>query len=165
MRVLFLIMLLLIMQFSAVYSQKIDKDSIKNSPSAVYIHKKDDYSGVTNDPSIIKALNLMTSPLAEHSKKAILGNNPTGKPMIVKFKKMSPKYKHFDALGFKEDGRLYIYINSKHKNAPPEAFASLLSHEALHQDEYNSMNEETYAWTTEAKVWLEMKKKNPELNS
>ena len=34
--------------------------------------------------------------------------------------------------------------------------AALLAHEALHQDEYNSLAEETYAWTMEAAVWCEI---------
>ena len=36
----------------------------------------------------------------------------------------------------------YIYINPKHEAAPPAALAALLAHEALHQDEYNSLSEE-----------------------
>ncbi|MFA6990406.1 MAG: hypothetical protein WC197_10085, partial [Candidatus Gastranaerophilaceae bacterium] len=55
--------------------------------------------------------------------------------------------------------------NQKHSNAPPEALAALLSHEALHQDEYNSLNEETYAWTMEATVWHEILQKYPELKN
>ena len=55
----------------------------------------------------------------------------------------------------------YIYINQKHLNAPIEALAALLSHEALHQDEYNSISEETYAWTMEANVWADLCKRNP----
>ena len=63
-----------------------------------------------------------------------------------------------------DDGKLYIYINPKHEYAPPAALAALLSHEALHQDEYNSLSEETYAWTMEANVWCEMLKRFPESN-
>ncbi len=63
-----------------------------------------------------------------------------------------------------KEGKLYIYINPKHREAPPAALAALLSHEALHQDEYNSLSEETYAWTMEANVWCEMLKRFPESN-
>ena len=61
-------------------------------------------------------------------------------------------------------GKLYIFINPKHQYAPPGALAALLSHEALHQDEYNSLYEETYAWTMEAIVWDEILRKYPESN-
>ena len=40
--------------------------------------------------------------------------------------------------------------------------AALLAHEALHQDEYNSLAEETYAWTMEASVWCEILNAYPE---
>ena len=49
-------------------------------------------------------------------------------------------------------------------DAPPAAIAALLAHEALHQDEYNSLAEETYAWTMEAAVWTEMLEIYPESN-
>ena len=40
----------------------------------------------------------------------------------------------------------------------------MLAHEALHQDEFNSLAEETYAWTMEAVVWDEILKIYPESN-
>ena len=63
----------------------------------------------------------------------------------------------------KKKNKLNIYINEKHKDAPPEALAALLSHEAIHQDEENSLNEETYAWTLEAAVWTQLTEDNPSL--
>jgi len=139
----------------------------KNMHPAIYVHQKNEYAEVTNDPNIMKALDLMVGTKGEFSRNAILGNNLSGKPIKIMFKDLScisQKYASFDALGWKDNGQLYIFINSKHKNAPSEAFGSLLSHEALHQDEHNSYNEETYAWTMEAAVWLEMKKRNPDLD-
>ena len=65
----------------------------------------------------------------------------------------------------KRKNKLYIYINPKHSSAPPAALAALLAHEALHQDEYNSLSEETYAWTMEATVWCEMLKRFPKSNN
>ena len=59
--------------------------------------------------------------------------------------------------------RLYIYINEKHRNSPPEALAALLAHEAIHQDEFASLNEETYAWTMEVAVWIKLTEKNPDV--
>ena len=101
----------------------------------------------------------------EFSRNAILGNNLSGKPVKIEFKDLgtiNPDYAKFDAVGWKKNKQLYIYINPRHKDAPPGALAALLSHEALHQDEYNSLAEETYAWTMEASVWCEILRIYPE---
>ena len=37
-----------------------------------------------------------------------------------------------------------------------------MAHEALHQDEFNSINEETYAWTMEAAVWTQLSEDYPQ---
>ena len=110
---------------------------------------------------------MMKDTTAEFSRKAILGYNLTQKPIKIEFKDLSElnqAYSSYDAVGWKKKGKLYIYINPKHEYAPPAALAALLSHEALHQDEYNSLSEETYAWTMEANVWCEMLKRFPESN-
>jgi hypothetical protein len=125
-------------------------------------------SEVSKDPQIQEALRTMQNTSAEFSLKAILGNNLTGKPVKVSFRNLgeiNPGYASYDALGMKNKSRLYIFINQKHKGAPPQALASLLSHEAMHQDEFNSINEETYAWTLEAAVWTEYTRKDPSLAS
>lgn len=125
------------------------------------------YSGVTNDAKLIQALDCMKGTTGEWSQKAILGENLSKKPIIVEFRnltKISPAYKNFDALGWKDGEQLYIFINDTHKNAPVEALASLLSHEAVHQDPYSSIEEETFGWAYEAKVWSELKAKKPELS-
>ncbi len=125
------------------------------------------YSQVSDNPSIIAALNIMKGTTAEWAKDTILGNNVSGRPMKVYFKnlaELSARYADFDALGWKDGKQLYIFINNKHKTAPPEALASLLSHESVHQDETCSLEEETYAWGYEADVWIQMKKKNHRLN-
>ncbi len=128
----------------------------------------DTLSKVSKDSKILQALNLMDGTTAEWAKNAILGNNVSRKPIKVKFRNLaeiSRNYANYDALGWKDRGQLYIFINHKHSSAPPEAVASLLSHEAVHQDEKNSLEEETYAWGYEADVWVQMKKKYPKLNN
>ena len=117
------------------------------------------YKHVSAEINVIKALELMDRTSGQYSKNAILGKNLTNKPIKVEFTNLAlinPIYANFDALGWKKKKQLTIYINEKHKDAPPEALAALLSHEALHQDEYNSINEETYAWTLEAAVWTQL---------
>jgi len=124
------------------------------------------YKKVTNEVNVIKALEIMNRTSGEYSKNAILGKNLTGKPIKIEFTNLSlinPIYANFDALGWKKKKKLTIYINQKHKDAPPEALAALLSHEAIHQDEDNSINEETYAWTLEAAVWTQLAEDDPEL--
>ena len=123
------------------------------------------YKKNSKDEVIYVALDMLKGTSGEFSRKAILGNNLSGEPVRIQFKDLgefNPDFSNFDALGWKKGKHLYIFINPKHKNAPPGALAALLSHEALHQDEYNSLAEETYAWTMEASVWCEILRIYPE---
>lgn len=125
------------------------------------------YKDVGKDEIIYVALDMLRGTNGEFSRNAILGNNLSGKPVKIEFRDLgaiNSEYAEFDALGWKKKNQLYIYINPRHKDAPPGALAALLSHEALHQDEYNSLAEETYAWTMEASVWYEIVKLYPESN-
>ncbi len=125
------------------------------------------YKKVTDEDRIIEALELLKNTVGKFSYEAILQRNLTHKPMQIQFKKLeeiNPKYASFDALGWKHRGKLKIYINSKHVDAPAAALAALLSHEALHQDEFDSLNEETYAWTMEASVWTQLCDQQPNVS-
>jgi len=123
------------------------------------------YKKVTKDGAVMQAMELMQSVnISKYSYNALMGNNLTEKPFKIEFKniaEINPEYASFDALGWKKKNTLYIYINEKHRNAPPEAIAALLAHEAIHQDEFASLNEETYAWTLEAATWMKLTEKNP----
>lgn len=128
----------------------------------------EEYKKVSDKQIFHVALDMMKDTSAEFSRKAILGYNLTQKPIRIEFKDLSElnqAYSSYDAVGWKKKNKLYIYINPKHEYAPPAALAALLAHEALHQDEYNSLSEETYAWTMEANVWCEMLKRFPESNN
>lgn len=128
---------------------------------------KKEYRKVSRDEVVIVALDMMKNTNADFSRRAILGYNLTDKPIKVQFKDLGAikqEYQNFDALGWKKNKSLYIFINPRHADAPPAALAALLAHEALHQDEYNSLAEETYAWTMEAAVWCEMLEIYPESN-
>ena len=125
------------------------------------------YKKVSKDEVVYVALDMLNGTSGDFSRKAILGNNLSGYPVKVEFtdlKSFGDEFKDFDALGYKKGKKLYIFINEKHKNAPAGAIAALLSHEALHQDEYNSLAEETYAWTMEAVVWSEILRIYPEMS-
>ena len=124
----------------------------------------EEYKPVTKDEVVYVALDMLKNTNGEFSRKAILGHNLTQYPVKIEFKNLSElgqNYENFDALGWKKKKKLYIYLNPKHADAPPAAIAALLSHEALHQDEYNSLSEETYAWTMEAAVWCELLRMYP----
>ncbi len=144
-----------------------EKDVSVNKPefdTDAYAKK---YKKVTKDGAVMQAMELMqTVKMAQYSYNALMGNNLTEKPVKIEFRNLSEinqKYSSYEALGWKDEkkNRLYIYINEKHRNAPPEAIAALLSHEAIHQDLLSSLNEETYAWTLEAAVWMKLSEKNP----
>ncbi len=126
------------------------------------------YKKSTTEYNVVEALELLKNTTGEYSRRAVLGENLTQKPIKIEFKNLSeinPAYTNFDALGWKKNGKLYIYINKKHKDAPKEALAALLAHEAIHQDELNSLNEETYAWTLEAAVWTQLSEDSPKIQN
>lgn len=127
-----------------------------------------EYKNVSNEQIFHVALDMLKGTTGDYSRKAILGYNISQYPVKIQFKDLSEineAYKTFDAIGWKKKNKLYIFINPKHEYAPPGALAALLAHEALHQDEYNSLSEETYAWTMEATVWSEILKLFPESNN
>ncbi len=123
------------------------------------------YKSVGDDTVIYVALDMLKGTNGEFSRNAILGENLSRRPVKIQFKNLgeiNQDYSSFDALGWKKGKKLYIFINPRHKDAPPGALAALLAHEALHQDEYNSLAEETYAWTMEASVWCDILRIYPE---
>lgn len=123
------------------------------------------YENVGKDEVFYVALDMLKDTEGMFSRNAILGNNLSRKPVKIEFRDLSQinkDYATFDALGWKKGKKLYIFINNKHKDAPAGALAALLAHEALHQDEFNSLAEETYAWTMEAFVWDDILKIYPE---
>ena len=148
---------------------KVHKDSAGNPISEKQKERtknlKKTYKKVTKDERIMEAVDLLSGGLGEFSRRAILGNNLSEKPIQISFEDLSSfgqAYSHFDAIGWKKKDRLYIYINKKHQDAPKTALAAVLAHEALHQDDFNSLNEETYAWTMEAAVWTQLSEKYPQ---
>lgn len=127
----------------------------------------EEYKNVTREQLLMVALDMMKGTDGDFSRKAILGYNLSGYPIKIEFKNLASinkAYENFDAVGWKRKKKLFIYINPKHQAAPPAALAALLSHEALHQDEYNSLSEETFAWTMEAVVWKDLVEVYPECN-
>jgi hypothetical protein len=91
------------------------------------------------------------------------------KQMKLVFKHMSelgPQYLNYDALAWmNSQGDVIIVVNEVHRHAPADALAALISHEAMHNDRYNSLQEEVTAWNHEASVWGAYVKQNPSLST
>lgn len=153
-KIIYTIFSLLFLSLNVFAIQEVDDELFKK------------YKKVTQDANIIQAIEMLDRTSGKYSKEAILGKNLTNKPIQIEFMNLgaiSPAYINFDALGWKKKKNLFIYINEKHSDAPIEALSAILAHEAIHQDEHNSLNEETYAWTLEAAVWTQLSDDNPEL--
>jgi hypothetical protein len=120
------------------------------------------YLRCTRDDAILQALTLMSNGEAEPSLHRIVS-----RPARVIFKDMKSidkSLKNYDALSWiSSSGQQVIFVNEKHRNAPPEALAAMIAHEAMHDDILNSVSEEVSGWTQEARVWMEMKSRNPAL--
>lgn len=118
----------------------------------------------TREESIVKAFELMAESSGEQSLSVIINT-----PIRVIFKDLATldkRVKNYDALSYMTaNGHLMIYINQKHANAPVAAIAAILSHEAMHHDAHNSLAEEIAGWTQEARLWREMKQRNPQLST
>lgn len=135
---------------------------------ADYYAKEDDLTKVAGNKKLQEAVKLLKDFPANGSYKRILGKNPTNKPILVQFKNLNyldPEYKNYDAIGWTTDNRLYIFINTKHKQAPTEALSALISNIAVHTDEEDSINEQIFACSLEAVVWNYFASKNPELRN
>ena len=116
----------------------------------------------SHDSSIVQALTLLSDG---GDIEAV--NRIVHKPMRVIFKDMTTLHKslkNYDALSWiSGQGEQVLFINQKHRGAPPEALAALISHESMHADEFNSLTEEVTSWQHEAKVWMALKQAHPEL--
>ena len=153
-----------------VFAAKVPEVTVPNQYPEKYTPEyikqiKPTYEDVGKDEVFYVALDMLKDTEGMFSRNAILGNNLSRKPVKIEFRdlgQINKDYTTFDALGWKKGKKLYIFISNRHKDAPAGALAALLAHEALHQDEFNSLAEETYAWTMEAFVWDDILKIYPE---
>lgn len=117
----------------------------------------------TREESILKALTLLEK--SQHGRASL--TTIVNKPIRIVFKDMKMVHKalkNYDALSWiSNQGQQVIFINDKHRQAPPEALAAVIAHEAMHDDPFNSLYEEVESWQVEARVWMELKAMNPEL--
>lgn len=126
------------------------------------------YSRISDDVRIEKALSLLEESHSDKTLNILMGENSSHKPIKIMFYSLimlSPKYSDAYALATSDDdGNMYILIDSKYKDEPPEALASLIAHEATHQLSKTTIDEEIQAWTNETRQWIELKKTRPELS-
>jgi hypothetical protein len=119
----------------------------------------------TQESAIIQAFRLLEGTSGEHSLDAILDHST--RVLFRDLRAIDKRLKDFHAVSWtisESSNQYMIFINEKHRTAPPEALAALIAHEAMHSDPHNSLNEEVAGWRREAEVWMEMKRRNPELN-
>lgn len=96
------------------------------------------YKKNTSDYNVIEALELLKDTTGEYSRKAILGENLTQKPVKIEFRDLAainPAYANFDALGWKKN-KNSIFISIKNIRMPPK---KLLRH-SWHMRQYIRMN-------------------------
>ena len=116
----------------------------------------------THDEAILQAFDLMQNNRAEGALDIIVKRRT--RVFFKNLREISKQVKNYDALSWiSPQGEWVIFVNKKHKNAPPEALAAVIAHEAIHNDPQNSLKEEIVAWHHEARVWQDFKKQNPEL--
>ena len=122
------------------------------------------YMRCTREPAILNALHAMDQTAASRESLRWIVDQPV-RVVFKDMKLLSKGLENYDALSWiSGQGEQVILVNEKHRNAPPEALAAMLSHEALHNDPFNSISEEIAGWRAEALVWTEIKKLNPALS-
>lgn len=117
---------------------------------------------LTTDPHLLAALQAMAQGPAASSLKRL-----QRRPTTVAFRAMrefGQQYAEYDALAWmSRKGEVTVYVNEKHRSAPPQALAALLAHEALHDDTFNSVQEEIAGWQQEAASWSHYRRQYPAL--
>lgn len=133
---------------------------------------EDVYSDVTTNQKLLNTLHVLKThdDISRRVLNVIAGDNLSRKPIKIMFydlSRMGYDFAKMDAVACKRrnSDRIYILINSVHKNAPVEALASLLSHETIHQDDDSSIKEEITGWTNEATSWISYNGTNSSLKN
>jgi hypothetical protein len=120
------------------------------------------YLRCTREEAILDAFRLMADGPGENALTWIVDKSV--RVVFKDMKTLSKGLRFYDALSWiGSHGEQVIFINEKHRNAPPEALAAMLAHEAMHNDAYNSLSEEIAGWRQEAAVWSAFKAAHPSL--
>ena len=124
-----------------------------------------DYSKISTNQKIIKALNSLESINRRDVIAILYGRNATKQPIRIMFRDLAVYgYTDCEAVTMKtRSGGLVIYINSEHRGASAECIACLIAHESQHHTFTNSKTEELRAWISETQAWNELTKRNKTL--
>ncbi len=122
-----------------------------------------EYYRISRDQGIIQALDALSQTSARESIDFMLENDV--KILFKNMRELGNAYKNHDALTWiSPAGQQIIFINQKHVVSPPQALAALISHEVMHNDGENSVQEEVMAWNQEGRIWKELLGLYPDLH-
>lgn len=125
-----------------------------------------DYYSLSREPALVQAVQLLDthSEMLTGTPMATLMAHPSH-IIFQDLQLFGARYATDDALTIVNNttGEQVIYISHRHQAAPAAALAALISHEVMHHDRHNSLQEELQAWSQEARVWLSFKTLYPEL--
>lgn len=99
---------------------------------------------------------------------AIKGNNKFNTPIIVKYTNLSNFNAGYDpskiyGVSYIINKKMYIYIDNKHRNEPPEAIATIIAGLSIHNDSKQSKIESLYEICLQTILYEEFLEKNPKL--
>jgi hypothetical protein len=145
--------------FSSTTPSNTTRPSTEISPQALL--------QITRSSELLLALQRMNAtPQSRHSLSNLYQRG--GRVVFKNLSELGSQYATFDALAWLSkdpatQGAWVLFIAEKHRKAPPEALASLITHEAMHADFQNSYCEEEHAWLAEVTAWKQFKAQNPTL--
>lgn len=116
-----------------------------------------DFKKISDDSRIISALQVLKSTESYDTLESLFTGDKKGnytKIIFYDLGMISYEYKKHYAMACKDNfGENYIIISTKYRNAPKEALAALIAHEAAHRLEKATLDEEVSATLAEVKQW------------
>lgn len=126
-----------------------------------------DFKKLSDDSRIVSALQVLKDTESFDTLESLFARDKKGnytKVIFYDLGMISYEYKKHYAMACKDNfGENYIMISAKYRNAPKEALAALIAHEATHKLEKATLNEEISATLTEVKQWNKSLTINPAL--
>ena len=109
----------------------------------------------STDPKIIAALNLLKEKRAEE----IFDNLDilNAEVKFYDFELLGYEYRKHYAINTKKNGKTVIAVNTRYKDSPVEAIASLIVHESFHKLGTATLEEEVLCTMMEARYWRMLK--------
>lgn len=120
---------------------------------------------ITREPALVSALEELTNSPYSGTVEYLIEHD--SKVMFKDLAAFGPQNAYSDALTIITFPNMQqvIYIHDKHISAPSQALAAIISHETMHNDQLNSLQEEIAAWDQEAACWQTLKTKYPLLDN